>query len=87
MSLETREKRNKNEFLNKKKQKENHEMKKLLCALLAALTSNLLFRWLKDSGVSLLAGGAASLLFGGVLYLAALSAQGVYLSQVFRLRK
>ena len=37
MSLETREKRNKNEFLNKKKQKENHEMKKLLCALLAAL--------------------------------------------------
>lgn len=38
MSLETREKRNKNEFLNKKKQKENHEMKKLLCALLAALT-------------------------------------------------
>ena len=58
-----------------------------LAALLAALTSNLLFRWLKDSGVSLLAGGAASLLFGGVLYLAALSAQGVYLSQVFRLRK
>ena len=53
-----------------------------LAALLAAL-----FRWLKDSGVSLLAGGAASLLFGGVLYLAALSAQGVYLSQVFRLRK
>ena len=47
-----------------------------LAALLAALTSNLLFRWLKDSGVSLLAGGAASLLFGGVLYLAALSAQG-----------
>ena len=87
MSLETRKKRNRNEFLNKKKQKENHEMKKLLCALLAALTSNLLFRWLKDSGVSLLAGGAASLLFGGVLYLAALSAQGVYLSQVFRLRK
>lgn len=38
MSLETRKKRNKNEFLNKKKQKENHEMKKLLCALLAALT-------------------------------------------------
>ena len=36
---------------------------------------------------ALLAGGAASLLFGGVLYLAALSAQGVYLSQVFRLRK
>ena len=87
MSLETRKKRDRNEFLNKKKQKENHEMKKLLCALLAALTSNLLFRWLKDSGVSLLAGGAASLLFGGVLYLAALSAQGVYLSQVFRLRK
>ena len=58
-----------------------------LAALLAALTSNLLFRWLKDSGVSLLAGGAPSLLFGGVLYLAALSAQGVYLSQVFRLRK
>lgn len=38
MSLETRKKRNRNEFLNKKKQKENHEMKKLLCALLAALT-------------------------------------------------
>ncbi len=29
-------KRNKNECLNKKKQKENHKMKKLLCALLAA---------------------------------------------------
>ena len=44
-------------------------------------------RRLPKMAAALLAGGAASLLFGGVLYLAALSAQGVYLSQVFRLRK
>ena len=57
-----------------------------LAALLMGLVINLLFRVLRDTGM----GGAATCLvciaFGGVLYLAALSAQGVRLSQLFRLK-
>lgn len=48
-----------------------------LSALLAALTTNLLFRRWKDSGFSPLLAGAGCLLFGLVLYLAALCAQGI----------
>ena len=48
-----------------------------LAALLASLTSNLLLRYLKDCGLALLPACAASLAFAVVLYLAALSAQGV----------
>ena len=50
-----------------------------LAALLASLTSNLLLRYLKDCGLALLPACAASLAFAVVLYLAALSAQGVSL--------
>lgn len=57
-----------------------------LAALLMALCSNLLFRALKDSGVSLPWACLGCAGFGGVLYLAALSAQGVRLRELFRLR-
>ena len=57
-----------------------------LSALLMGLVVNLLFRILLDAGM----GGAhaclACILFGGVLYLTALSAQGVRPSQLFRLK-
>ena len=56
-----------------------------LAALLAGLNANLLFRYLKDSGLSPLAAGLAGLLFAGVLYLAALQAQGVRLRETLRL--
>ena len=48
-----------------------------LASLLSALTGNLLFRVLKDSGLSPVAAGGATLAFSLVLYLAALQAQGV----------
>ncbi|MGE4276357.1 MAG: oligosaccharide flippase family protein [Lawsonibacter sp.] len=56
-----------------------------LASLLSALTTNLLFRYLKDSGLDLLIAGLASLLFALVLYLAALHTQGVHLREVLRI--
>ena len=56
-----------------------------LAALLAGLTGNLLFRFLRDSGLALPPAGLASLLFLLLLYLAALQAQGVRLAEVLRL--
>ena len=52
-----------------------------LASLLAALTSNLLLRYLKDGGLDALPALAAALAFALVLYLAALSAQGVPLGR------
>lgn len=56
-----------------------------LAALLMGLTANLLFHVLKDSGLGIPAAGGAALVYGLVLYLAALQAQGVSLRDVFRL--
>ena len=56
-----------------------------LAAALAGLTGNLLFRVLKDSGLSPISAGLATLLFALVLYLAALQAQGVRAREVLRL--
>ena len=56
-----------------------------LAALLAALTGNLLFRVLKDSGLSPVPAGLATLVFFLILYLAALQAQGVKAREVLRL--
>ena len=58
-----------------------------LAALLAGLTANLLRRALSAAGLDPLAGAAACLVFGGVLYLAALQAQGVDLRKIFQLRR
>lgn len=57
-----------------------------LASLLAALTTNLLFRSLKDSGLSLLPSGLAALLFALILYLSALHAQGVHLRAMLHIR-
>ena len=57
-----------------------------LSALLMGLVINLLFRILLDAGMDGAAACLACILFGGVLYLAALSAQGVRPSQLFRLK-
>ena len=57
-----------------------------LASLLSALVTNLLFRYLKDSGLAPLPAGLASLLFAVVLYLAALYTQGVRLGEVLRVR-
>ena len=57
-----------------------------LSALLMGLVLNLLFRVLRDAGMADPAACPACILFGGVLYLAALSAQGVRPSQLFRLK-
>lgn len=57
-----------------------------LASLLSALTTNLLFRYLKDSGVDPMAAGLASLLFALVLYLAALHAQGMQLREMLRIK-
>ncbi|WP_294519498.1 polysaccharide biosynthesis C-terminal domain-containing protein [uncultured Pseudoflavonifractor sp.] len=57
-----------------------------LSALLMGLVINLLFRILLDAGMDSAAACLACILFGGVLYLAALSAQGVRPSRLFRLR-
>src|SRR5699024_2886810 len=48
-----------------------------LAALLSALVTNLLFQVLRDSGVPVLWRIPGALAFGLVLYIAALSAQGV----------
>ena len=58
-----------------------------LAALLMGLDVSLLFRVLRDRGAEPLWAVAACLLFGGVLYLAALSAQGVRPSQLIRRRR
>ena len=57
-----------------------------LSALLVGLVTNLLRRVLSGAGMPPLSGAAACLLFGGVLYLAALQAQGVDLRRIFLLR-
>ena len=44
------------------------------------------YRVLRDSGLPLPHSLAATLLFGAVLYLAALNAQGVHLRELFRLK-
>ena len=54
-----------------------------LSALLAALCANLLLRYLKDRGLALLPAVLAALLFALILYLAALSAQGIRLREIF----
>lgn len=56
-----------------------------LAALLAGLTGNLLFRILKDAGLSPVPAGLATLVFALVLYLAALQAQGVKAREVLKL--
>lgn len=58
-----------------------------LSAALAALTGNLLFVHLKAAGVPALPAIAVVLLFDGVLYLAALHAQGLELRSLFRLEE
>ena len=56
-----------------------------LSALLMGLTGNLLFRILLDCGVGAVPAMGACTLFGVVLYLAALQAQGMSLKKLFRL--
>ncbi len=56
-----------------------------LAALLAALSGNLLFRMLKDGGLGPLPAALATLAFAGLLYLAALQAQGVSVRKTLRL--
>ena len=56
-----------------------------LAALLMGLVVNLLFRILLGAGLGGIQTVLACLVFGVILYLAALSAQGVYLGQLFRL--
>ena len=58
-----------------------------LSALLAALTTNLLFRSLKDAGLGVLPAGLSGLVFALVLYVAALYGQGIDLAGVFRFRR
>ena len=58
----------------------------VLSALLMGLVINLLFSVLLNAGMDGAAACLVCILFGGVLYLAALSAQGVRPSQLFRLR-
>ncbi len=58
-----------------------------LAAILTGLVVNLLFRFLMDSGVDGVISCLACLIFGGVLYLAALNAQGVHPLQLFKLRE
>ena len=57
-----------------------------LAALLAGLVINLLFAILQDRGLAALHAAVVCLVFGGVLYLAALHAQGVRVRELFRLR-
>lgn len=56
-----------------------------LSAALAGLTGNLLFRFLKDSGLTPISAGAATLVFALILYLAALQAQGIKAQEILRL--
>ena len=57
-----------------------------LASLLSALVGNLLFRVLKDGGMSPVWAGAATVSFALVLYLAALQAQGVELKEFIHRR-
>lgn len=57
-----------------------------LGALLMGLTANLLFRYLKDSGVPVTAAVTAAVVYGLLIYLAALQAQGICVGEIFRLR-
>ena len=56
-----------------------------LASLLAGLNANLLLRVLRDRDAALLPSVLAVLLFGGILYLAALQAQGVRVRESIRL--
>lgn len=56
-----------------------------LSALLMGLVINLLFQVLRRAGLEALPAALPCLLFGGVLYLAALQAQGIHLRRLFRL--
>ena len=58
-----------------------------LAALLMGLCINLLFRVLLDQGCDGLPAALVCLAFGAVLYLSALYAQGLPVSQLFRLRR
>lgn len=57
-----------------------------LAALLMGLVVNLLFQVLQERGLSGTANISACAVFGSILYLAALNAQGVSLRSLFRLR-
>ena len=57
-----------------------------LASVLAGLCTNLLFRVLLDAGIRILNAVGCCFVFGGVLYLAALQAQGVRLRELFRLK-
>ena len=56
-----------------------------LAALLMGLSVNLLFRVLLDAGAGPWTATGLCACFGGVLYLAALQAQGLHLRRLFRL--
>jgi len=58
-----------------------------LAALLSGLCCNLLFAVLTERGLSPVAAAGACLLFGGVLYLSALQAQGVPFLRLFGFRR
>jgi len=57
-----------------------------LASLLSALTSNLLFRTLKDCGMALPSAGLFAFLFALLLYLAAFQAQGIQPFQILSFR-
>ena len=57
-----------------------------LASLLSALTANLLLTYLKDTGTPPLPASLICLAFALALYLAALSAQGVHMREVLRIR-
>lgn len=56
-----------------------------LGALLMGLTSNLLFRYMKDGGVPVIACMGSAVFYGLVIYLAALHVQGICVREVFHL--
>jgi stage V sporulation protein B len=58
-----------------------------LASLLSGLCAGLLFRVLIDTGIAAILSAAACLVFGGILYLSALQAQGVAFFGLFRLKK
>lgn len=57
-----------------------------LATLLMALTSNLLYMHLRDAGLATLPTILATAMFGAIIYIAALQAQGVYLREIFPLK-
>lgn len=59
----------------------------MLGAVLMGSTARLLFRWLKDTGCDVMLSGGLTLIYGLVMYLAALQAQGISLREVFRVKK